>query len=134
MRIRDAVWESLVAHARQEAPNECCGLLVGSGSLETIEDSVRTRNLESSPTRFRVDPQEHIALNRRLRPTSQRVIGAYHSHPLSPAKPSPSDNAEAFYSEFIYLIVSLAGPNAPEINAYRLVERNLEPVQLVRVP
>jgi proteasome lid subunit RPN8/RPN11 len=132
LQIRDAVWESLVAHARDEAPNECCGLLVGSA--ESIDDSVRTRNLEASPTRFRVDPAEHIALNRRLRSTNQRVIGAYHSHPGSPASPSPSDNAEAFYPEFIYLIVSLAVLDAPVIRGYRLVGRNLQPVELVRVP
>jgi len=132
VRIRESVWTSLVAHARDEAPNECCGLLVGSA--EAIEESVRTRNLESSPTRFRVDPQEHIELNRRLRPTSQRVIGAYHSHPRSPASPSSSDNAEATYPEFIYLIVSLWGSDAPVIRGYRLVRRNLEPVELVRVP
>jgi [CysO sulfur-carrier protein]-S-L-cysteine hydrolase len=132
VRIRDAVWESLVAHARDEAPNECCGLLVGTS--ESIDDSVRTRNLEPSPTRFRIDPAEHIALNRRLRSTPHRVVGAYHSHPRSPASPSPSDNAEAFYPEFIYLIVSLAELDAPVIRGYRLVERNLHAVELVRVP
>lgn len=131
MRIRESVWSALVAHARDEAPNECCGLLVGSADI--IEDSVRTRNLESSQTRYRVDPQDHIALNRRLRPTSQRVIGAYHSHPRSPAIPSESDNAEAYYPEFIYLIVSLAVPDSPDIRGYRLIRRNLEPVELVRV-
>jgi proteasome lid subunit RPN8/RPN11 len=131
VRIRESVWTALVAHARDEAPNECCGLLVGSADV--IEDSVRTRNLESSPARFRVDPQEHIALHRRLRPTSQRVVGAYHSHPQSPAIPSASDSAEAFYPEFIYVIVSLT-LESPEIRGYRLIRRNLEPVELVRVP
>ena len=132
MRIRESVWGALVAHARDEAPNECCGLLVGLA--DAIEEAVRTRNLESSPMRFRVDPRDHIALNRRLRPTSQRVIGAYHSHPRSPATPSASDTAEAFYPEFIYLIVSLAVPDRPDICGYRVIRRNLEPVELVRVP
>jgi [CysO sulfur-carrier protein]-S-L-cysteine hydrolase len=132
VRIRAAVWDEIVAHAREEAPNECCGLLVGpSGS---IEECVRTRNLEASPTRYRVDPVEHIAVNRRLRSTASRILGAYHSHPRSAAEPSPSDVAEAFYPEFIYLIVSLAVPDEPVIRGYRLAARNLETVPLVRVP
>jgi proteasome lid subunit RPN8/RPN11 len=120
-----------MAHARDDAPNECCGLLVGGG--DRIEESVRTRNLEASPTRYRVDPAEHIALNRRLRPTGWRVMGAYHSHPRSAAEPSVADAAEAFYPEFVYVIASLAAPDQPVVRAFRLNGRNFEAVPLVRV-
>lgn len=132
MRIRAAVIDSIVAHAREEAPNECCGLLIGPH--DSIEDSVRTRNLEASPTRYRVNPAEHFALNRRLRPTPWRVVGAYHSHPHSAAQPSPTDVTEAFYPEYLYVIVSLARPHEPAVCAYRIAAGNFEPVVLVRVP
>jgi [CysO sulfur-carrier protein]-S-L-cysteine hydrolase len=132
VRIRAAVIDSIVAHAREEAPNECCGLLIGPD--DSIEDSVRTRNLEASPTRYRVDPEEHIALNRRLRRTPWRVVGAYHSHPHSAAQPSPTDVTEAFYPEYLYVIVSLAHPDEPAVCAYQITAGNFEPVVLVRVP
>jgi proteasome lid subunit RPN8/RPN11 len=132
VRIRAGVIDAILAHARDEAPNECCGLLVGSGRI--IEESVRTRNLEASPTRYRVDPAEHVALNRRLRATDLRVVGAYHSHPESPAHPSPSDVEEAFYPDFVYVIVSLKAIDEAAVRAFRLAHRNIEPVPLVRVP
>jgi proteasome lid subunit RPN8/RPN11 len=113
----DAV-DAMIAHARREAPNECCGLLVGSPAR--IEESVATRNLALSRSRFRIDPSEHIAINRTLRGSPREVIGVYHSHPHSPAVPSPADIAEAFYSEFIHVIVSLADPLHPDVRGYRI--------------
>ena len=105
--------DAIVAHA-QDAPDECCGLLVGAG--DRIDEAVRARNLERGPARYRIDPRDHIALMKRLRGSDRDVIGAYHSHPRSGAAPSASDVAEAYYPDFVYLIVSLMtapiGPRA----------------------
>jgi [CysO sulfur-carrier protein]-S-L-cysteine hydrolase len=81
-----------------------------------------------------VDPREHIALVRRLRGTDKEVVGTYHSHPASPAAPSPTDIARAFYPEFVYLIISLVGPQNPDIRGYRIRSGNVEPIELVPVP
>jgi len=118
LEIATRALEVMTVHARHEAPNECCGLLVGTPAR--VEESVPTKNLAASPSRFRVDPGEHIALNRRLRGTARHVIGVYHSHPHSAAEPSPADVAEAHYPEFVYLIVSLADPKHPDIRGYRI--------------
>lgn len=108
----------MIAHARDDAPDECCGLLVGDG--QAIDEAVRTSSVERSPTRFQVDPREHLALVKHLRGTGRDVRGAYHSHPRSPAVPSRSDLREAFYPEFVYVIVSLAGTE-PDMRAWRIV-------------
>jgi desampylase len=119
----------LIAHARQEAPNECCGMLIGRGAA--IERSVRVRNVADTPaTRYRIDPAEHISLNRRLRGSSLSVVGAYHSHPRSAAVPSETDRCEALYPEFVWLIVSLAG-GAGEIGAFRLTADRLVNLSIV---
>src|SRR5690242_13556555 len=97
--IAAAAFDALIAHARREAPNECCGLLIGSPSR--IDESIAARNVAASPSRFLIDPSEHIAINRRLRGSSREVVGTYHSHPHSPAEPSPTDVAEAYYPEFV---------------------------------
>jgi proteasome lid subunit RPN8/RPN11 len=109
----------MVAHAREDAPDECCGLLVGSANR--IDEAVRTRSLERSPNRYQVDPAAHFALIRRLRGTDRAIIGAYHSHPRSAAEPSPSDLREAYDSELVYVIVSLAGVE-PEVRAWKIAE------------
>jgi [CysO sulfur-carrier protein]-S-L-cysteine hydrolase len=119
------VADAILRHARAEAPRECCGLLIGMPAR--VDEVVPTRNLDLRQSRYQVDPAEHIRLNRVLRQTGRRVVGAYHSHPVSPAEPSPSDIAEAHYPEFIYLIVSLLDP-APSLRAYRIVSGAAIPV------
>ena len=128
IRLHERVREAMVAHAREEAPNECCGLLVGSESL--IDEAVRGRNLEATPTRYLLDPAVHVATERRLRGTSRRVIGAYHSHPRTPAVPSPTDRAEALYPDFVWMIVSLLGPH-PEVAAFTLNAGEAAPVPII---
>ncbi len=110
----------MIAHARAEAPNECCGLLVGEGSF--IDECVAVRNMHPTPrTRYLLDPAEHIATMRRLRGTRRSIVGCYHSHPHSPPVPSATDLAEAYYPEFVWMIVSLQYPEHPELGAYRIV-------------
>src|SRR5262245_54088947 len=117
IRLVDAVRDEILAHARAEAPRECCGLLVGHGTL--VDECVRSPNLDPNPNRYEIDARLHVATNRRLRGTGHDVTGAYHSHPHGPAWPSPSDVAEAYYSEFIWMIASLAGLE-PELRAFRV--------------
>jgi proteasome lid subunit RPN8/RPN11 len=108
----------MLAHARQEAPRECCGLLVGKG--DDVAHSVRARNLDAKATRYLIDPEDHFTAIRRARAASLEVIGAYHSHPSSAPVPSAADIAEANSGpDFLYVIVSLLND---EVQAYRIME------------
>jgi proteasome lid subunit RPN8/RPN11 len=118
IQLREAVQAEIVAHAKEEAPRECCGLLVGHGTL--VDECVRSRNLDPDPNRYELDARLHVATNRRLRGTGRTVVGVYHSHPHSTAWPSATDVAEAYYSEFIWLIVSPAAAPAAMLKAFRL--------------
>jgi proteasome lid subunit RPN8/RPN11 len=125
-KIRHPLLEQLLAHARGEAPLECCGLLLGGPGQ--IEAAFPARNLLASPTRFRVDPRDHFAALRAARGLGLVVVGSYHSHPASPAVPSPRDIAEAADDEMLHIIVSLRDD---DIRAYRLQGGNFRPVELV---
>jgi proteasome lid subunit RPN8/RPN11 len=128
--VHDIVRAEMIAHARAAAPNECCGLLVGAGSL--IDGCVRVRNVDPTPARrYRLDPAEHIAVNRRLRGTNRIVVGCYHSHPHSPPVPSAADCAEAYYPDFVWVIVSLHTDEGA-IAAYRIVGNRFEDVMTLR--
>jgi desampylase len=132
IRLYDHVRSEIIAHARDEAPNECCGLLIGD--RQVIDESVRARNVDAHPARrYELDAAEHIAAIRRLRGTSRAVIGSYHSHPKSPPVPSESDLAEAFYPEFIWIIVSLQTPEA-QVAAYRMVADGFRPISIAGSP
>jgi [CysO sulfur-carrier protein]-S-L-cysteine hydrolase len=132
IQVRQDVLAAVAAHAREEAPHECCGLLVGTRAL--VDEAVRTRNLDPRPSRYRIDPREHVRLIRTLRGTTRSIVGAYHSHVRSPAIPSQSDVAEAFYPEFLYVIVSLATPDEPVVRGFSIASGNVRPVALVPVP
>ena len=132
MVVQQSAIDAIVAHAQETAPHECCGLLVGAG--DRIDQAIRARNLERGPARYRIDPRDHIALMKRLRGSDRDVIGAYHSHPRSSAAPSASDVAEAFYPDFVYLIVSLMTANQPECRAWRLRDGAAEEIALLREP
>lgn len=112
--------DTLLEHARRDAPRECCGLLIGAGAR--IDEAVPVANLAPGTTRYLIDPAGHFAALRRVRGTPRDVLGAYHSHPRSLAVPSPTDIAEALPGAFLYVIVSLAVPVQPDIRAYRIVE------------
>jgi proteasome lid subunit RPN8/RPN11 len=114
--IAPAVVEDVLAHAREEAPRECCGVLIGGEG--TVERAVRARNLDGAPTRrYLIDPADHFRAIRAARALGKEVIGAYHSHPSGRAVPSPTDLAEANNgSEFVYVIVS---PGDGDVRAYR---------------
>lgn len=127
--IRQLVLDELIAHAREEAPNECCGLLIGTG--EVIEQAVRARNVHGSPTRYLIDPRDQFAAIRSARANGREVLGAYHSHPTSRAVPSPTDLAEAAYPDYLYVIVALAPRGTgTEIRAYGLATGSFVEVSL----
>jgi len=131
VRVGRAALDAIVAHAREAAPSECCGLLLGHAA-ELIE-AVRTRNVAGQErSRFVIDPKDHIDRRRDARRRGLEVIGFYHSHPCSPATPSETDRAEASYPGHLYLIVSLAGA-APDIAMFRLDQGDFRRLSFVTV-
>jgi proteasome lid subunit RPN8/RPN11 len=133
VRVTRGVLDAIAAHARADAPRECCGLLIGADGR--IDEAVPVENRAGDPLRrYEIDPRAHIAAIKRCRGTASSVLGAYHSHPRSAPEPSPTDLAEAF-GDFVYVILGpVTGTSAGEIRAYRLIGGNFRPVQLVPEP
>ena len=127
MRIRRAVVEAILEHARADAPLECCGLLIGS--MEVIEESYPVTNVRKSPGAFEVDPAGHFAAIRKARSYGRRVVGAYHSHPRSAPYPSETDVKESTDPALLHVIVSLAG-DVPKLRAFRITDARVEEIVL----
>jgi proteasome lid subunit RPN8/RPN11 len=126
------VHRALIAHARRERPRECCGLLVGAGSR--VMFAVPARNVDASPaTRYRIDPRQHLDLQRVLRDATPpiEIIGVYHSHPRGAAAPSESDIAEANYDDWAYVIVGLRARPA-QVRAFRIRRGRVRAVPIRR--
>ena len=121
----------IVAHAVEELPNECCGLLIGGADI--IEDVSRARNTKRSRTKFQVEPADHFAAMRRARAAGIEIVGAYHSHPSGPSGPSETDRARLTDPSMFHLIISLAH-GTRTVRAFRITEGNFSPLELVPVP
>jgi proteasome lid subunit RPN8/RPN11 len=106
----------VLAHARADAPRECCGLLIGKG--DRVAASVRARNLADGTTRFQIDPRDHIDALRSARARQLDVIGFYHSHPRSQAYPSETDVAESGYAEAMHLIAGVGAEGEPQVRLF----------------
>lgn len=134
LEVRRSVLDELLAHARREAPNECCGILIGTAGR--IERAMPARNTLGSPTRYQIHPEDQFAAIRSARERGESVVGFYHSHPSSPPLPSAVDRVEAAYPGHCYLIVSPGnGSAAGEVRAFRLHDSgNFVPVTLVPIP
>jgi proteasome lid subunit RPN8/RPN11 len=131
VRIKQEIFDRIVAHALAERPNECCGLLIGSA--EFIEDSVPARNVHKSPAKFRVEPADHFNAIRRARAAGREVVGAYHSHPNGPSGPSETDRVRLADPTMVHVIVSLAH-GTRTVRAFRITEGNFSPLEFVPVP
>jgi desampylase len=122
------VRNEVIAHAREEAPRECCGMLIGRS--DAIVGAVRALNLSESPSRFLINPQDHIRARREARAAGLDVIGFYHSHPRTEPVPSATDLAEASYAGYLYLIVALAAGDA-DVRLYRFTGKTFDWMELV---
>ena len=127
--------ETVLDHARAAYPEECCGLFVG----EPYPGGARVREVMPAPNRhpeprrrFDVDPSVLLAGHKRARVQGHEVVGYYHSHPDSPARPSFHDAAAAL-PQASYLIVRVDDGRPGEVRSFRaaragagLVEERVE--------
>jgi proteasome lid subunit RPN8/RPN11 len=131
VKIRQDVLDRIVAHATEEKPNECCGLLIGNADL--VSDLVRARNVRRSPTKFQVEPADQFAAVRKARAAGLEVIGAYHSHPNGPSGPSETDRLRLNDPTMVHVIVSLAH-GTRTVRAFRFSDGNFSQLEFAPVP
>jgi proteasome lid subunit RPN8/RPN11 len=129
MRISAELVDQLVAHAREDLPNECCGMVGGGdGAAATV---YRAENAEASPFRYSISAKEQFRLMREIEDGGEELVAIYHSHTKSPAYPSQTDVNLAGWPDAVYLIVSLADPEAPDLKGFWIRDGKIEEAELV---
>src|ERR1035437_5747510 len=123
--------DEMVSHAKEEAPNECCGLLAGMN--EKVTKLYRCKNAEHSPFRYMVDPHDLIAVYEELHKNGCELVGIYHSHTHTKAYPSPTDIKSVVLTRALYFIVSLSSPDKPIIKAFYIKEGGVKEAELAIV-
>ncbi|MDX6530693.1 MAG: [CysO sulfur-carrier protein]-S-L-cysteine hydrolase [Blastocatellia bacterium] len=122
VKLLDAQIEQIIQHARECAPDECCGLVGGttSGRAQTIYPM---RNVATDPlVTYEASPEDLFAAQRLMRERGEQLLAIYHSHPRSAdPKPSDTDVRLAYYPSAVYFIVGLGGER-PSLGAFRISE------------
>lgn len=130
MRIAQSLIDEMVAHAREDLPNECCGMVGGAGEEASVV--VPVVNSAASPLRFEMDPQEQYNALKSIEDDGKEMLAIYHSHTKSAAYPSQTDvNQAVNWPDAIYLIVSLQEPDAPEVKAFWLKDLKIADAELI---
>jgi proteasome lid subunit RPN8/RPN11 len=129
MRVSQALIDEMVAHAREDLPNECCGMVGGrDGEAETV---IRVANSAASPLRYEMDPQEQYDALKKIEDAGGELLAIYHSHTKSAAYPSQTDlNQAVAWPDQIYLIVSLADPDVADVKGYLLKDLTIADAEI----
>jgi proteasome lid subunit RPN8/RPN11 len=117
MRIARELFDEMVAHAREDAPNECCGMVATSDG-EAVK-VYRAINAAASPLRYEIDGAEQYRIQLEIDDQDLELGAIYHSHTRSEPVPSQTDINLAFYPEALYVIVGLANGDA-DVRAFTI--------------
>lgn len=108
---------------------EVCGILGGSG--DTVSEIYRMTNTDASNEHFMMDPREQFAVVKDLRAKGLAMLGIYHSHPETPARPSEEDIKLALTPDVSYLIISLENAAVPDMKSYEISDGNVKQEAIV---
>jgi [CysO sulfur-carrier protein]-S-L-cysteine hydrolase len=120
VRISSQLLEEIVAHARADAPNECCGMIAAQDGRAVAVH--RARNAAASPKlSYHMDGREQYQIEMAIEDAGLELGAIYHSHPRSAPEPSQTDINLALHPHALYVIVGLAG-EGPDVRAFTIVD------------
>ena len=125
--LSSSIIESMIEHARREAPRECVGLLGGHNRRVTS-----TYPLENESAQPEIEFFVGVGLfapQKMMRERRQDLVGIYHSHPSGTAYPSKKDLERNYYQGVVHVIISLA-EGEPVVRAFELGDGKVEDVVL----
>lgn len=115
--------EQIQAHGARDYPNECCGALLGhdTGMDRTVFGLVALANQrdDSPRNRFSITSEDVRLAEKAAGAKGWELIGWYHSHPDSPARPSEFDREHA-WPWYSYIIFRVEYGEPQEMRSWRL--------------
>lgn len=122
LTIDRATYDAIVAHARADHPDECCGVVAGPVGSDRPERYVQMTNAERSPTFYRFDSHEQLRVWREMDDRDEEPVVIYHSHTATEAYPSRTDISYASEPGAHYVLVSTRDPQDVEFRSFRIVD------------
>ncbi|WP_329385012.1 M67 family metallopeptidase [Streptomyces sp. NBC_01351] len=136
LTLTQALYDQIVEHARQDHPDEACGVVAGPAGSDRPERFIPMLNAARSPTFYEFDSKDLLKLYRELDDRDEEPVIVYHSHTATEAYPSRTDVTYANEPGAHYVLVSTAdkdGLGEFQFRSYRIVEGVIteEEVQVV---
>ena len=122
LQLPQVLIDEMVAHSREDLPNECCGVI--GRSAEGALTLWRATNDQASPWRFNIPPQQLLHLYNAIDDVDGDLLVIYHSHVASEARPSPTDlNIARLHqgaTEWPYWVLVSLASEPPSVRAWRI--------------
>ena len=122
LTISRALIDQIVAHARADHPDEACGVIAGPAGSDHPARFIAMANAERSPTFYRFDSMEQLAVWRELDDRDEEPVVIYHSHTATEAYPSRTDISYASEPGAHYVLVSTAEPDHAPVRSYKIID------------
>ncbi|HVX47171.1 MAG TPA: M67 family metallopeptidase [Mycobacteriales bacterium] len=132
LTLDQSIHDAIVAHARRDHPDEACGIVAGPAGSDRAERIIPMINAERSPTFYRFDSAEQLAVWREMDDRDEVPVVIYHSHTATEAAPSRTDISLAAEPDAHYVLVSTREVDSTEFRSFRIVDGVVteEPVQI----
>jgi proteasome lid subunit RPN8/RPN11 len=126
----------ILKHSLEVFPKEACGLLAGQG--EEVLKLYRLRNVDNSEVTYSLDPAEQLNAMKQMEKDGLSLVAIYHSHTGSPAFPSSTDVARAFFPGtqdenfpgVAYVIASVTDNSLRELRAFLIRKEGIEEIEV----
>ena len=129
--IPETIYEKIINHAMRDMPNEACGMLAGGSGV--VKALYEMSNSDQSGEHFTLVPEEQFQVIKAIRTSGLSLLGIYHSHPASPARPSEEDIRLALTPDVVHVIVSMQNPDQPDIRGFNIEDGVVTTVPLISV-
>lgn len=98
----------LSSHAKKQKQNESCALLLGhmQDNKAVVKDVILTDNVEKSPVNFTISPEQTLQGYIQAQKNNMEIVGIFHSHPNSEARPSATDQRYMEINPYVWVIFS----------------------------
>ena len=133
LRIDRATYDPIVAHAREDHPDEACGVVAGPEGSDRPLRFIPMLNAARSPTFYEFDSADLLALYKEMAANDEEPVVVYHSHTATEAYPSRTDVSYASEPNAHYVLVSTRDEAETEFRSFRIVDGVVteEPVEVV---
>ncbi|MGL1893499.1 MAG: M67 family metallopeptidase [Spirochaetaceae bacterium] len=121
IKIPGDIVDEIFDHGNIDIPNEACGYLAGING--EVVKRIALTNVDHSPEHFRLDPKEQFEAFKNAKKEGLKLLSVYHTHPVTPARPSEEDIKLAFDPNISYVIASVIDK---EIRSFRIRNGEVE--------